>query len=624
MLAPVIRTLVLLAVALVLLFDLAGAAQARNLLVLYSNNRLVPGNVAVDRGLRVGLKSDAGSPVHMYSEFLDLPEFSGATYEAMMTSYLHEKYDAHRPDAIVAVSDEAFDFVMRHRAELFANVPVVYTAVATAHLQLFWPLPDDVVGVPVEYDIAGTVAQALRWHPDAQRLVVVTGAARRDREREARARREIPPVAGKVAVEYLAGVPTAELLRRLAALGTNDVVWTPGYFQDGGGSSTNPRDAAAAMAAASAAPVYGPFDTFIGIGVVGGRMPSFDAMGQQAGETVVKLFAGVVPSSLRLPALMPVVLNVDWRQVRRWGIDEAAIPPEATVHFRQPTFWKAYRGVAIATIVVILLQAALIASLLLERRRRRRAEMAVQSRRTELAHASRLAVAGELTASIAHEINQPLGAVQTSADAADLILQAGGDRREDLLRIVTRIRRDNMRASDVIRRLRALLARHEPELRRFDVNATVGDVASFLGAEARRRRVTLECRTSSAPDWIVGDQTQIQQVLINLVLNAMDAVADLPEARRTVVMSVAVVGQRIAVTVSDRGEGIAPEHIGKLFDSFFSTKQRGMGLGLSIARTIVEAHGGRIRVENGAQGGAVFHVDLPASEEAAIAAASVP
>jgi C4-dicarboxylate-specific signal transduction histidine kinase len=372
------------------------------------------------------------------------------------------------------------------------------------------------------------------------------------------------------------------------------------------------------MAAAATAPLYGPLDTFIGIGAVGGRMPSFEDMGRQAGQVVNKLFAGAAAASLRLPEIAPMSLQVDWRQVRRWGIDEKGIPADAVRHFKEPTFWEAYRNEAIITAAVILLQFGLIAALLIERRRRRTAEVAVQKQRTELAHASRLAVAGELTASIAHEINQPLGAVQTSADAADLILQSGGDRRDDLLRIVTRIRRDNLRASDVIRRLRALLAKQEPERQPFDVNVAVTDVATLLRAEARRRGVTLDLRLASTPPCIVGDQTQIQQVLIILVLNAMDAVADVPEHRRTVVVSVDRIAGDVAITVRDRGRGIAPEHVAKVFDSFFSTKQRGMGLGLSIARTIVEAHGGRIRAENGAGEGAVLHVELPARDEARV------
>jgi C4-dicarboxylate-specific signal transduction histidine kinase len=130
--------------------------------------------------------------------------------------------------------------------------------------------------------------------------------------------------------------------------------------------------------------------------------------------------------------------------------------------------------------------------------------------------------------------------------------------------------------------------------------------------------VTLDLRLASTPPCIVGDQTQIQQVLIILALNAMDAVADMSEDRRTVVVSVDRIAGDVAITVRDRGHGIAPEHLSKVFDSFFSTKQRGMGLGLSIARTIVEAHGGRIRAENGAGEGAVLHVELPARDEAGV------
>jgi signal transduction histidine kinase len=426
-----------------------------------------------------------------------------------------------------------------------------------------------------------------------------------------------------VSVEFLAGLPTSSVLQRLSALGADDVVFTFGYFQDGDGRPFNPRDAAAVMAMAATAPMYGPLDTFIGTGVVGGRMPSFEDMGRQAAHIVNELLAGVAPSSLTLPSATPTALRVDWRQVRRWNIDERLIPGDAVVSYREPTFWEAYRNVALIAIAVMLLQAALIAKLLIERRRRRLAELAVQKQRTELAHASRLGVAGELTASIAHEINQPLGAVQTSADAADLILRAGGERREDLLRIVDRIRRDNRRASDVIRRLRALLAKHEPERQRFDINAAAADVVTLLAPEARRRGVHVDFRPAMAETCVLGDYTQMQQVLINLMLNAMDAVVDVPDARRTVTLVVVRLPDTAELTVSDRGRGIPVDAMPRLFDSFFSTKDTGMGLGLGIARTIIETHGGRIWAEHGPDGeGAVLRVELPiehATEPAAVA-----
>jgi signal transduction histidine kinase len=588
-----------------------GAVAFKRIVVLYSNNRLVPGNVEIDRGIRAALMSHGPESARIFSEFLDSPEFSGDAYEELMISYLHGKYAASTPDVIVAVSDDALSFVARHRSRLFPSVPIVHAAVSTAQLRSVSPLPSDILGVPNDYDYSGTIGQAVMWHPAARRLVIITGASSRDLMTEARLRREIPAVLGVVTTEYWPGLTAAALQDRLSSLGADTIVFTPGFFQDGGGHQFVPRDAAALVAQASSAPVYGPYDTFIGTGVVGGRMPSFAEIGKQAGRLVDEILGGATPSTLQFAKSTSTALNIDWRQVRRWGIDEKNIPSDAVVYFKDPTMWEAHRSTVLIALAVFLVQMTLIAAFYVERRRRASAELTTRRIHTELAHASRLAVAGELTASIAHEINQPLGAVQTSADAADLILQSGEDRREDLLRIVTRIRRDILRASDVIRRLRALLARHEPERRSLDVGLAMADAAMILRPEAERRKITLDARPAAMPCSIAGDRTQIQQVLINLVLNAMDAMQDVAEHRRRIEVLVQHSAKNILVTVQDDGHGIAPDNLPKLFDSFFSTKQGGMGLGLSIARSIVEAHGGRIWAQNRESGGAAFYVELP-------------
>jgi signal transduction histidine kinase len=593
----------------------AVAAESQvQVLVLYSNGRLFPGNVEGDRGLFRTVRDPAGRPVTVFSEFLDSPRCQGPDAEAVVTAYLQGKYATEPPRVLVAVGEQSLGFLLRHRAEIAPQAPVVHVGVDRTLLSSFTPQRDDVVGVPVDYSAAPTVELALRLHPRARRLVIVTGASAEDAVLEDRFRAALAALPGRATVEMLEGLPTPELLARLGSLGPDAVVVTPGFFGDGDGRRFTPFEAVEAIAAASGAPVYGPFSTFIGAGIVGGSMPSFEAMGRQAGLIVNQLLAGADPAALELPEVMPQTVNLDWRQLERWGIDEGSLPADAEVHFKPPSLLDAHRGEVAAASAVLLLQAGLIGWLLAERRRRRNAELAEQAQRAELAHASRLAVAGELTGSLAHEINQPLGAILSNADAAELILAAGEDRRDELRNILSDIRRDDLRASEVIRRLRSLLARHEVERRPLDLEEVLRDSEVILGAEARRRRVAISFRNPPTALAMVGDRVQMQQVVINLVLNAMDAVADLPEERRNVVVSVERGDETAVVLVHDSGPGIPLEHLPRVFEPFFTTKRGGMGLGLSIVRTLVEAHGGVAAADNAPDGGAVLRVELPLTD----------
>jgi signal transduction histidine kinase len=607
----------ILLVFTLLLAAISGANESKALsdkriLVLYSYGRLMPVDVEVDHGLDTVLEQEGMGSTRRSTEFLDSPEFHGEDYEDLMAAYLRGKYAASPPDVIVAVADNALSFLVHHRANLFPRVPIVHAIVSTSLLQALSPLPADIVGVPNDYDFIGTASQALLWHPSARRLVIITGASLPDRNQEDRLRREAH-VLKDVIPDFWAGLTVPVLQKRLAVLGPDTIVFTTGFFEDGDGKQFIPRNVVALIAQASSAAVYSPFDTSIGEGVVGGKVSELLESGALAGRTAKQILQGMTPSDIPLPSTTPTRVHVDWRQVQRWKIDEKAIPADAVVHFRDPTLWESHRMAVLVAISVFLVQMAMIVSLIIERRRRAAAESTMQKLHTQLSHASRLSVAGELSASIAHEINQPLAAIQMNADAADLMLRTRPAHDERFLGIVSSIRSDNTRASEVIRRLRTLLARHEPDRRSFDAGVAITDVAAILRPEAERRRLTLDLLIPVSPANIEGDRTQIQQVLINLVLNAMDAVSDLPDNRRFVAVAMKTNPRSIVVSVRDHGEGISAENLPKLFDSFFTTKPSGMGLGLNIARSIVEQHGGRIWVENGETQGATFNVELPLS-----------
>jgi signal transduction histidine kinase len=304
---------------------------------------------------------------------------------------------------------------------------------------------------------------------------------------------------------------------------------------------------------------------------------------------------------------------VDWRTLARWHLEESRIPIGCEVSERPISAWDAYLRPVVALVSIILLQGALIWALWAQSRRRRLAEAESQLRRTEIAHVARLSVMGVVTASIAHEINQPLGAILSNADAADLMIRNGQVDCTALREILADIRSEDLRASEVIRGLRRLLRKREMRTAVLDVNTEIAEALHHVALDAGRRHVRVVPEFAIDLPAVVGDAVHLQQVMINLVVNAMDAMEALPDTDREVRVETSVRGRGVEIAVADRGSGITREHAAQLFDSFFTTKPDGMGLGLSIVRTIVEAHGGRVWADADVLRGAVFRIWLPAA-----------
>ena len=232
--------------------------------------------------------------------------------------------------------------------------------------------------------------------------------------------------------------------------------------------------------------------------------------------------------------------------------------------------------------------------------------------RRELAHVGRVTVLGTLSSSLAHELSQPLGAIQLNADAAELILKRPNPDLEEVRQIITDIQRDDRRAAEVIDGLRNLLKRRQLEFAPVSIESLIQDVVSLLKTDAVARNVRLGIELEPALPAVRGDRVHLSQVLINLLVNAMDAVAALPVADRVVVLRADIEESgNVEVVVSDSGTGVPAEIMQRIFDPFFTTKGAGMGMGLSVSRTIVEAHGGKLWAENGTEVGAKFHVSLP-------------
>jgi len=240
-----------------------------------------------------------------------------------------------------------------------------------------------------------------------------------------------------------------------------------------------------------------------------------------------------------------------------------------------------------------------------------RAEEALRRAQAELARVNRVTTLGVLAASIAHEVNQPLGAMVTSAAACSRWLAARPPEFDKAQRALERIGRDGRRASDVIDRIRTFVQRRAPRTDRLDVNQTIHEVIALTRDEMQRNEISLGTSLARGLPPVEGDRVQLQQVILNLVVNAIEAMSAIGDRRRELAIRSTTDGQVLLVEVRDSGPGIDPGLGDQLFEAFYTTKAGGTGMGLSISRSIIEAHGGRLWATPNQPQGAVFQFSLP-------------
>jgi signal transduction histidine kinase len=587
----------------------AQEARPRSILVLDQSDMRGPFFYHVFSGLRSVVNADSQSHITLYTESLDLSRFRGKDYEASLLRHFKDKYQGIPIGAVVAIGSATLELVLSWRSELWPVVPVVFAMVDeidSTRLQL----PDGVTGTIVKLPLADSIKAARAVVPGLQTVVFV-GDAWDGLVMYRNWKEEIPVAAASLEVIDVVGQTMAEVRQGVATLPDKSAIIYSAMFSNGEGTYYPPATAVSLIAEKANRPIVVAAETFLAPGGVGGFVLLPDRIGEEAGRLALRILNGEPASSIAPTVGDAVKPFFNWLQMQRWGVSESNLPPGSEIRFREPSLWEKYRWQTISIAAALLIQAALISVLLHERHKRNNAELESRHRMTELAHVSRQATAGELSSSIAHELNQPLGAILTNAETAQLILNSPSPDLIELKEILADIRRDDQRAGEVIRRMRSFLMGAPFEAKNIDINDTMREAFDFLSVQASARNVALYFNPSPEPLRVRGDPVQLQQVILNLIVNSMDAMAAIPYGR-TVIGRTEMNGASSAViSISDSGPGIPPEKLNLVFDPFFTTKEQGMGIGLSISRTIVQAHKGRIWAENQTSGGALFRLSLP-------------
>jgi signal transduction histidine kinase len=596
--------------------EAASAAETKRVMLLQSyDGRIIQVWREYAEAIRKELNRQSPWPLEFDEHSIGTVRSSDDDPEVHFADYLGALYASRTPDLIVAVGGPAASFLQRRR-QIFAATPALSTGLEHRFIRQSALTANDTV-VAVAHDFSAIFANILRLLPDTKTVTVVTGNHPIERFWQEEIRQETKPFEDRVAIVWTNGLSFDALLKHAAALPPQSAIFWFSMAIDGAGVAYPGDDALTRVHAVATAPIFAWGDVSFGREIVGGPMHSIHELSQLAAAVAIRILGGEKAGDIRTPPLQFARPIFDWRQLQRFGISESRLPQGSEVRFRPMPVWQQYQWELIAIFAIMLMQATLIGGLLIERRRRLTAQMESRRRLAEVALMNRSATAGALSASIAHELNQPLGAILSNAEAAELLLAKHPLDMAQLKEILSDIRQADQRAGDIIKHMRALLKRSEIERKEICLGDLMESVLHILQPEAKKRGVAVSTDQVDRLLRVRADAVHFEQIILNLALNGMDAMAGSAPGTRNLAFQTAPRGNSaVEISIADAGSGIPADKLGAVFEPFYTTKQQGLGLGLSIVRTIVESYGGRIWAENRVGGGVVVRFTLPLAQAA--------
>ncbi|MFI5236609.1 MAG: ATP-binding protein [Ignavibacteriales bacterium] len=591
-------------------------AETKTILILFGLSPSQPAYHPILDGIRKNLIEEYGYEYNLHLEYLESENQPGSELIKETIHIYNEKYRSINLDLLICVGRNIIIPLKENAESYLLNLPTISIDFDFSDygINSDLKLNDQTEVIALKFNIGKMIPSALSIFPHTTSIYFIGGTTIFDKFMLSLVNDVNGGLSKNQKISFLTDLSMDEIIQKVHNLPESSLIFVPSFNTDAKSVTYYNPEAIKLISSSANAPIFAYTDMGLGDGSVGGYILSFKKVGLLAGEYAVKILNGAKPNSMLVKEEDYYEYIFDWRQLKRWNIAGSdLIPKGSTILFKQVNLLEEYKWVFGLAVLFLVLQSFLIATLIRLNRSQKlmtKKIIETESRYRDFLHEDRILRLGQLAASLSHELNQPLTAILSTAQAGINFINSNEASPELLKQILQKIVENDKRTASILGSIRGMLKLENRKKEKINLNGCVTELIEVYKSEAIKKNTKIDIKLIDSPVYIIADKIQIQQVLLNLITNATQVMEKQKTENCMIDILQTVENGNVIISVRDYGKGVDESIKDRIFKPFITSRVEGSGIGLSICKSIIEDHNGKIWAENLPDGGAKFSFSL--------------
>lgn len=597
--------------------EMNAKGKVKNVVVFFAYGSNLPAFENILTGLNSTIRGITDEPVNIIPEYLDMSRSPNDEYTKFIIAMYNHKLKEFNIDLLITVGPEINTALSKYgNSELKALKMINIDLDLPGRMPLSNLNPRNGIEIILKFQVEKTIREALALFPKYRNVFVVSGVSRFDSYYSSLVRQNKNKFEPYHNFKFITGLSMDSTIQFVKRIPPNSIILVPAYMQDATNIPFTTPEALDIISKNSSAPVFLPI-TDAGVktrGAIGGYLFSYNNLGKEMGRISREILDGKQMKDIIVNKNDFYAHIYDWNELKKWHLTNSkSIPANSIFYNRNLSFFELYKWYILGVLVFLVFQSLLI--IYLFRLNKRQKAISVKMEETdsmyrELIRTDRLSKMSTLTASLSHELFQPLAAIRITAQAAKRFIQTDKLDTNKASQMFENILEDGLRATGIINSIKSIVKPATINKENVNLNTLILETVEIIQRDLKKQSIKVELHFGSDPVFIFGDKIQIQQVLMNFIRNAVNAMENCEPENKNLAISLVSSKELVTVSVRDSGPGVETDIKEKLFKPFVTTKKEGFGIGLTLCRTIIEHHNGQIWANNMPEGGAKFSFSL--------------